>query len=109
MKSRRKLTAALLGCLVACVPLTAVSSASAEYTGARACAYGQDAYTAGGWYAGSFSRTIIHKQTRLGETRMSGLYTVSGQTRTWSAGWQSFSASEVGEGSAPDIAYTGCR
>lgn len=93
---------------IAAISGLTATSASADVTGARSCAYGQDAYTAGGWYKSSFSSTIIHKQTRAGETRMSGLYTTAGQTRLWSAGWQSFSSSEVGTGTAPDISYTGC-
>lgn len=82
------------------------SPAHAVNTGARYCSYGYDAYTAGGLDSGQQSLTLIHHQTSGGVSKMSGLYTQAGQTRLWSAGWQSFSSSSISSG--VDIYYTGC-
>jgi hypothetical protein len=82
-----------------------VSPANAVSTGARYCSAGYDAYTAAGLDGGQ-ALTIIHQQTNAGVTRMSGLYTHGGQTRLWSAGWQSFSSSSVSNWA--DVYYTGC-
>lgn len=71
-------------------PAAAVTQLGSQY-----CSYGYNAYTRGGAPSGGWALTIIHQQTNAGVTRMSGLYTQPGQTRSWSAGWQSFSASSI--------------
>ena len=90
------------------------STASAAYglqansqlisTGARSCSYGYDAYTAAGT---TYTRSIIHQQKDgVSSPWLQGLYTLQGQTRKSSAGWQGFSWSSVSDGSTPYS--TGC-
>lgn len=108
--SRRRVylaTASILLTLGFAVGATAPAALATTYQlGSQSCPSGYDAYTRAGInQVGGVSLTIIHRQTNNGVTRMAGLYTQAGQSRSWSAGWQSFSASSVSDS---DTRSKGC-